>query len=158
MYSGSIGRLATTLVMLAIFVGMTLMALGFPDKAAFTPLLVGIPGIILCLVQLVLDLTGRARLAGPADDEEFGDRDGDDIAPREWFMFVWLAVFTAAIVGFGFHVGGPLVVFLYVRFGEREPWLNAILAGAGTFLVVWLVFTKLLELPLFGGLLLPTLF
>jgi hypothetical protein len=154
----SSGRIATTLVMLAIFASMSLMALGFPDKAAFTPLLVGIPGVILCLAQFAIDLTGRARLAGPADDEEFGDRDGDAIAPREWFMFAWLAVFTAAIVGFGFHVGGPRVVFLSVRFGEREPWLNAILAGLGTFLVVWLVFTRLLVLPLFGGLLLPTLF
>lgn len=152
------GRLATTLVMLAIFAGMTLMALGFPEQAAFTPLLVGIPGVILCLAQLAIDLTVRARLAGPDNDEEFGERDGDAIAPREWFMFFWLAVFTAAIVGFGFHVGGSLVVLLYVRFGEREPWLNAILAGGGTFLVVWLVFTRLLELPLFGGLLLPTIF
>lgn len=154
----SIGRIATTLVMLAIFAGMSLIALGFPEKAAFTPLLVGIPGVVLCLAQLAIDLTGRAKAAGPGNDEGLDDRAGDAISGREWFMFVWLAVFTVAIVGFGFHVGGPLVVFLYIRFGEREPWLNALIAGAGTFLVVWLVFTKLLELPLFGGLLLPTLF
>jgi len=154
----SVGRIATTLVMLAIFAGMSLIALGFPEKAAFTPLLVGIPGAILCLAQLAIDVTGRARAAGPDGDEEFGDRDGDAVTGREWFMFAWLAVFTAALIGFGFHVGGPLVVFLYIRFGEREPWRNAILAGVGTFLVVWLIFTKLLELPLFGGLLLPTLF
>jgi len=144
--------------MLAIFAGMTLMALTFPEKAAFTPLLVGIPGVILCLAQLVFDLTGRAHLAGPNSDGEFGDRDGDAISKREWFMFAWLAVFAVAVVGFGFHIGGSIVVFLYVRFGEREPWLNAVLAGVGTFLVVWLVFTRLLELPLFGGLMLPTLF
>jgi hypothetical protein len=146
------------MVMLAIFTGMTLMAFGFPDKAAFTPLLVGVPGVFLCLAQLAIDLTGRARLAGSANNEEFGDSDGDAVSAREWFMFLWLAVFAAAIIGFGFHVGGSLVVFLYIRFGAREPWLNAVLGGTGTFLVVWLVFTRLLELPLFGGLLLPTLF
>jgi hypothetical protein len=154
----SSGRITTTLVMLAIFAGMTIMALGFPQKAAFTPLLVGIPGVILCLAQLAIDMMGRSRLAGPDNDGEFGDNDGDAIVPREWFMFAWLGVFTAAIIGLGFHIGGSLVVFLYVRFGEREPWLNAVLAGAGTFVVVWLMFTKLLELPLFSGLLLPTLF
>lgn len=154
----SSGRVATTLAMLAIFSGMSLLAFGFPEKAAFTPLLVGIPGAVLCLAQLAIDLTGRARLAGPDKGDEFGDRDGDAISGRECFMFLWLAVFTGALVGFGFHIGGPLVVLLYIRFGERESWLNAVLAGVGTFLVVWLIFTKLLELPLFGGLLLPTLF
>jgi hypothetical protein len=78
MSRASIGRLATTMVMLAIFTGMTLMAFGFPDKAAFTPLLVGVPGVFLCLAQLAIDLMGRARLAGSANNEEFGDRDGDD--------------------------------------------------------------------------------
>lgn len=154
----SSGRIATTVVMLAIFSAMSLIALGFPDKAAFTPLLVGIPGVVLCLAQLVIDLTGGARLVGADNDEQLGDGGDDTVTAREWFMFAWLALFTVVILGFGFHIGGSLVVFLYIRFGEREPWLNAILAGAGTFVVIWLVFTKLLELPLFDGLLMPAMF
>jgi hypothetical protein len=154
----SSGRIATTLVMLTIFSAMTVMALGFPQKAAFTPLVVGIPGVILCLAQLAVDLAGRTRLAGSGEGED-KELDGREaISAREWVMFLWLAVFTAAIVGFGFHVGGSLVVLLYVRFGEGEPWRNAVLAGGGTFLVLWLVFTRLLELPLFDGFLLPRLF
>lgn len=154
----SSGRIITTLAMLAIFSAMSLMALGFPEKAAFTPLLVGIPGAILCAAQLVIDLTGRAKLVGPDNDEESDSRDGDAIGRREWIMFVWLAIFAVTLIGLGFHIGGTLVVFLYIRFGEGEPWRNAIIAGAGTFLVIWLIFTKLLELPLFTGLLLPALF
>lgn len=154
----SSGRTATTLVMLAIFSAMSLLALGFPEKAAFTPLLVGVPGIILCAAQLAIDLRAQANAAGPDSDEALAGRDDDTMSRREWSMFLWLAIFTIAIVGLGFHVGGTLVVFLYVRFGEGEPWRNAVFAGVGTFLVIWLIFTKLLELPLFSGLLLPTLF
>ena len=111
----SSGRIATTLVMLAIFSGMSLLALGFPEKAAFTPLLVGIPGAILCAAQLAIDVTSRAKAVGPHDNEELAGRDGDTMSRREWFMFAWLAVFTIALVGLGFHIGGTLVVFLYIR-------------------------------------------
>jgi hypothetical protein len=152
------GRTATTFVMLAIFLAMIFLAFGFPDKAAFTPLLVGIPGAILCAVQLAIEISGRAKVVGPANDEEFGDHDGDGMNKREWIMFLWLGIFAGTIIALGFHIGGPIVVFLYIRFGEGESWRNAIIAGVGTFLVVWLIFTKLLELPLFSGLLLPTFF
>lgn len=151
------GRIATTTVMLALFTGASLLALGFPSKAGFAPLLVGVPGALLCLAQLVIDI--RARTASPADGAEAAeDYDGkDSLSPREWFMFLWLGIFTAVIVGLGFHVGGPIAVFLYLRWGEREPWANAILSGLGTLLMMWLIFTELLELSLFDGLLLPIL-
>jgi hypothetical protein len=152
------GRIATSIVMLSIFSGMTYLALGFPDKAAFTPMLVGIPGIILCMAQLVIDVSRRKEVAGSAKGVATEEHDQNAINRREWFMFVWLAIFAGATIGFGFHIGGSAVVFLYIRFGEDESWRNAIVAGVGTFLVIWLIFTKLLELPLFSGLLLPTLF
>jgi hypothetical protein len=153
------GRTLTTAVMLAIFAGMSALALGFPAKAGFAPLLVGIPASLLCLAQLVIDLRRKrsSRAAGPGSPET-GEENGEIvITPREWFMFVWLAVFAALIAGTGFHVGGPVAVFLYVRFGERERWFNAIFAGLGTFAIMWLVFTELLELSLFDGLLLSAL-
>jgi hypothetical protein len=36
-------RILTAAVMLAIFAGMTAMALGFPAKAQLMPLLIGVP-------------------------------------------------------------------------------------------------------------------
>lgn len=48
-----------TVVMLAIFVLMVGFATQFPPQARFMPLVVGIPGIVLCVLQLVLDLRGR---------------------------------------------------------------------------------------------------
>jgi MFS family permease len=140
------GRKATTLFMLILFVGACVIALGLPAKAAFMPLLVCIPGSLLCAAQLVLDFR--------CDDAEGRGKDreaDDDTGKSETEMFVWLLLFTAALLGFGFIVGGPLIVTLFIRMSSRETWQRAIFAGAGTFAVLYGVFVWLLELSLFNG-------
>ncbi len=138
------GRKATTLFMLAVFAGSSLLALGLPAKAAFMPLLVGIPGSLLCAAQLVLDFrNGEAESRSKTDDESAGKSETE--------MFVWLLLFTATILCFGFVVGGPLIVTLFVRAGSQESWPRAVFAGAGTFAVLYGVFIWLLELSLFNG-------
>lgn len=139
------GRKATTLFMLALFVGSSLVALGLPAKAAFMPLLVGIPGALLCAAQLVLDFrSGESEGRSKADDAESAGK-------TETEMFVWLLLFAASILCFGFVVGGPLIVTLFVRAGSQESWPRAVFAGAGTFAVLYGVFIWLLELSLFNG-------
>lgn len=145
-------RTATSLVMFLLFAGGVYLALDLPQKAAFMPLLIGIPGAILCLVQLVADL--RTPRAAPNPDAG----DDKDEGRSEAEIFIWLGAFAAAIVGFGFVVGGPLIVTAFVRFSSRESWLNAIFAGAGTFAVLYGVFIWMLELSLFEGLILETVF
>lgn len=144
------GRLATTLAMLALFAGACVLALGLPQKAAFMPLLIGIPGVLLCLWQLVLDLRRAPEAVAEKDQKRSEGR-------SETEVFLWLAGFSVALIGFGFVVGGPLIVFAFVRFSSRESTLNAFFAAAGTFAVIWGVFIWLLELPLFEGLVLEAL-
>ncbi len=152
------GRTATSLVMLALFVTACILALSLPSKAAFMPLLVGIPGTILCLWQVILDL--RRSPSAPkesrrdADDEE----ETPDDARSEAEVFFWLFAFTAVLVGFGFVVGGPIIVTAFVRYSSRDSWKNALFAGAGTFAVLFGVFIWLLELSLFQGLVIEALF
>lgn len=146
------GRLLTTLVMFAIFAGASAMALGFPAKAGFVPLLIGIPGAVLCAVQLLIDLRRATRGAPEAKPAGEAPRAG-----REAFMLLWLLVFTAGLLGLGFLWGGPLLVFLYLLIGERERLTTALFAGVGTFIVLYGGFVWLLELTLFPGFLPPLL-
>lgn len=141
------GRTATTLAMLALFAGACILALGLPQKAAFMPLLIGIPGVILCLWQLILDLRRAPDTAPQKDTPKTSGRSEAEI-------FLWLAAFSVALIGFGFVVGGPAIVFAFIRFSSRESTRNALVAGAGTFLLIWGMFIWLLELPLFQGLIL----
>ena len=49
------GRVLTALTMLIIFLSMTLIGLGFSEAARLMPLMIGIPGTILGLVQFIME-------------------------------------------------------------------------------------------------------
>ena len=146
------GRIITTMVMLAIFAGMSAMALSYPEKARFLPLLISVPATLMCLAQLVFDVRSALQ-----------DRTAEDTAeaalerPREVKMFFWLAVFFIGVMCFGFLIAAPILVFAFLRFGEKEPWLTAILGGLGAWIILFGVFTRLLELFLFEGFITPLL-
>ena len=140
------GRIITATVMLTIFAGMSVMALGYPDKARFLPLLVGVPGTLMCLAQLLFDV--RSALQDRAAE---GSAEIAPEYPREVKMFFWLALFFIGVMCFGFLIGAPILVFAFLRFGEKEPWMTAILSGLGTWIILYGVFTRLLELFLFEG-------
>jgi len=147
------GRIITTTAMLAIFAGMSAMALTYPEKARFLPLLISIPATLMCLAQLVFDVRGALR-----------DRTAEVTAeatlehPREVKMFVWLALFLIGIMSFGFLLAAPLLVSAFLRFGEKESWGIAVLGGFGAWIILYGVFTWLLELFLFEGFITPLLF
>jgi hypothetical protein len=68
-------------------------------------------------------------------------------------MFLWLALFLAGILAFGFLYATPVLVFAFLRFGERESWTVAAIGALGAWLILYGVFVQLLELFLFEGLL-----
>ena len=150
------GRKLTTLFMFAIFAGASVMALSLPTKAAFMPLLVGIPGALLCAAQFVIDWR-----AGPdgAESEGIDDQSQEeDGSQSEDQAFIWLGLFAGTLLCFGFVLGGPLVVGAFVKVSSRESWTNALVAAAGTFAVLYGVFVRMLELSLFEGFVLATFF
>lgn len=145
------GRTATTLVMLLLFVAACLLALDLPTKAAFMPLLVGIPGALLCAAQLVVDLRR------PPDPKPEPSADPAAPSRSELEVFLWLGAFLVVLLTCGFVVGGPVLVTAFIRISSRESWTTALFAGAGTLIVLWGVFIWLLQLSLFEGLLLGPL-
>ena len=114
------GRLAVTLMMLAIFLFFVVQALTFQPQARAMPLLVGIPAILLCLAQIVLDLRKQGHAAVKTVLLSIEERP----------IAIWLLVFFIGIIAFGFTFGAPLLVAAYLYFGAREGPIVA-LAGAG---------------------------
>ena len=149
------GRIATTFVMLAIFAGMALVALGYPPKARFMPLLVSVPATVLCLAQLAIDV--RRGLRESADG---GGLSAEAIAqrPREVKMFLWLGAFFVGILAFGFLYGTPVLILAFLRFGERESWTVSLVAAVASVAVIYFVFAQMLGLILFEGLVTPLIF
>ena len=78
------GRVATALVMLLIFLSMSLLALGFTEKARLMPLLIGIPGTLLGIVELINEMRASAKQAASGDNS-------NDVTKAERAMLGWEA-------------------------------------------------------------------
>ncbi len=139
------GRVGTAFVMLLIFLSMSLMALGFTDKARLMPLLVGVPGSLLGIVQLMAEIRHSVRRS--ADEA-----DNDALSKAERNMFLWIFIFFFGLLGFGFTYAAPIVVFAFMFVGKKESLLVAMISAAGTWAVLFGFFEQLMELPLFQGL------
>lgn len=146
------GRIAVSAVMLAIFAGMVAMATGYPPQSRFLPLVIGIPAVVLCLVQLAIDVVALRRESGLPVAEETGR-----LRPAG-VLFAWLVGIMTMILLFGFLIATPLVLFGFLRWHQREPaGLSAALAGGGL-VTMWLVFDLLLKIPLHDGFVIDWLF
>lgn len=139
------GRVGTAFVMLLIFLSMSLMALGFTDKARLMPLLVGIPGILLGFVQLTTEIRQSAQRS--ADEAN-----SDALSKAERNMFLWIFIFFFGLLGFGFIYAAPIVVFAFMYAGKNESLLVALISAAGTWAVLFGFFERVMEIPLFKGL------
>ena len=141
------GKLILAGLMLAIFTAMVASALTYPAKAAFVPLVIGIPGTVLCLIQFGVELR-HARQGVPPSTRD---------VRREWVMYGWIVGFVVAVVLLGFLVAAPIVLYSYLRFNAKEPHWVAGLIAAGGLALIYGVFEYTLEVSLFEGLLTPIL-
>jgi hypothetical protein len=127
---------ACALLVVALF--FVVGALGYDPLARQVPLIVGIPMAALIVVE-ILDAVRRTAV-GSAGEGELG-------------YHLWLGGFIIGIYFFGFLFTIPFFLFamMRLRLGEKS-WVTLI-----TMAVMWAVgyigFIKLMEVPLFGGIL-----
>ena len=120
-------------------------------QARLYPWAIGIPMLVLALVQVVLDLRGigpkKSRSDAPVD-VQFAERTDPVVARRRTInIFSWIAGYILAIWLFGFSYSVPLVVFLYLKVQSRERWPLSIALTAAAWLLFWGLFDRLLHLP-----------
>ncbi len=145
------GQVLTAVIMLAIFVTMSLLALGFPEKARLMPLMIGVPGSALAFVQVLRELRTAIDQAVESDEEQRQTR------RKERHMFIWMLLFFFGILGFGFVYAAPILVFGFLRFGKKEPLTIGVISAAATWAVLYGLFEKAFQIPLFNGLLIEWL-
>ena len=138
------GRILTAGVMLLIFATMVAMATTYPGDARLLPLVIGIPGLVLCIIQFVNEL----RTKPGADEKTFTAED----RMAELKMFGWFSVFVFGIILFGFPYAAPIIVALYLHFSWGEKWYVSLGAAAFAWAVLHGIFDYVLGLPLFEGL------
>ncbi|MBB4187691.1 hypothetical protein GGE07_004360 [Sinorhizobium terangae] len=156
-----------TIVMLAFFIVMVGLSMEFPAKARFMPLIVGLPAIALCLVQLGIDLmptsksafhgAPQAGLAQQAGLEPELPEFGPHTVSQEILMWVYFVAFVAGILTFGFYVSVPVLLLTFLRREAEASWRFAFSLAAVATLVLYLMFGALLQIQLHPGFVTPWL-
>ena len=152
-----------TLVMLALFGTMVAVSFTYPSDARFMPLVIGLPAIGLCLLQLMLDILKARRRHTINTSTAQRDRprksvvlvEADELGPltfaaevRIWLYFVG---FIGSVLLFGFILSALVLVTLYL-WREADVRLRNALIAAGVFtLALHLMFHELLSFRLHEG-------
>ena len=152
---------AMSALMLAIFTSMTAIAvLYYPEGARFQPLVIGIPAVLLCVLQLMLDLRGGTAsatspatpVAGPPSAEE-----APPLPANELRVWAWFLALIAGVLLLGFWVTIPLFLTAFLRFEAGTSWQLALGLGAGATAALYGLFGILLRASLHEGFLLQWL-
>ena len=144
-------RIIFTLIMLAILAGMVLVAAQYPPDSRFMPWVVGIPAIVLCLLQLGVDLRAARRSGRAQPQAGVEDSDPPGTLRREAAMWGFFLGLVAGILLLGFLVAVPLFILLFLRIWARASWpLTLGLVGAACVLL-YLVFVQGLNVALHQG-------
>lgn len=115
-------------------------ALRWPPKAALFPLTMGIPLLVLAIVQVVMDLREPPE-AAPAH-----------AGRRSLAVFAWMATFIALVLLAGFPIAVPVFVFSYLVLQSREGLGLSIGLAAAAWGAFHLLFERVLQFPFEAGL------
>ncbi len=145
-------------VFLAIMFGTAVfVAKDWRGDARFFPWLIAIPGFILALVQMVLELrTARRTIQSSVDvmdiavDQSVPERTAYKRAARVlgWIIGLYLTIWLV-----GAQIAALVFFILFLRLEGKAGWLKTILLGVGSFAFL-LILDKSLEIfwpePLIG--------
>jgi len=140
----------------AIYLGA---AYGYSPEARAAPLLIGWTVVALA----ALDIASRTQtpfgkaltswLNPVAARPHGGAGHASYPVTRQIMAMVWIAGFVAAFALIGALYAIPLYVFAATRWRGERPVVVCLISAAGTLAGVWLLFSRLLRLELYPGLL-----
>lgn len=151
------GQVLTALMMTLVFSSMVLVATQYPPNARMLPMVIGIPGTLLCFIQLGFELLASHRKIA-ADDVAADFSMQSDKVKKEVIFFMWFPAFIVSVLLIGFIATTLVMVFLFLRLSQREPMKLSVALSLGGAAVIYLVFEVVLTMSLFEGALIRWLF
>ena len=122
----------------------------FDFATGFFPWSIGFPVLGLAIIQLIMDLLGKADTGGEDPLPEMEKRMGltpQEVNRRTVGVFGWIIAYFLSIWLFGFTMGLPLCTFIQLKIGEREKWpLTLVLTGIA-WVFIYGLFERLLHVP-----------
>lgn len=170
------GRIAIALTMFLFFAIAVGIAFTYPSQARFMPLVVGIPGIALTLLELIREIR---RAIDDRDRGNGGSEEGvitlpDDVSRligqetvvvqaetpkmtpaeeqrRERILLTYFTALMVALIFFGFWVSVPVFIVVFLREREKASWLMSLASAAATLAVLYFIFYRTLGIELHNG-------
>jgi hypothetical protein len=161
------GEFIFEVLILGVIIGFVFYSLSYSPTARLVPLVVGIPGIIFAVLQLIGSIPGVSKrleklsstkdLFGtkgikPREEAQESEEEAEKVSTPAWIIFVWIVGFTGLIVLFGYLVAVPVLVFSFLKFRSEASWLYSILSAVGIEVVMYGGFVLLLNVFLYEGL------
>jgi TctA family transporter len=125
----------------------------FGFRAGLFPWAIGIPTLVLALLQLNKDVTGRKTPKAAAVWEAALHIPPEVAIYRTLTIIGWTVGFFVMIWLLGFTYAVPVVMILYLKFAGREKWLMTLIVTFFTWLFFHGLFERALNVPFPEGLL-----
>ena len=139
------GATAFGAVIVALFAWALWQSRTFGPRAGLFPWAVGAPGLLLGLVQLTRDLSGRRETR---QTDEPGPEVPAEVARRRSIeVCVWIAAFWVGIWLLGFSLATLVMTLLYLKVSARERWPISVLLSVFGFAFVYGLFERALDVP-----------
>jgi hypothetical protein len=146
---------------LIFFIVFVYLAKDWRMQARLYPFAIGIPMLILAIIQVFLDLKGVQSKpdsgGAPVDFQVTQTVDPIVAKKRAIIIFSWIVGFLVGIWLLGFPIAIPLMVFTYLKIQSKESWVLSIVFTVVSFIFFWLLFVRLLNLPFPEGLIITWL-
>ncbi|MDI7261166.1 MAG: tripartite tricarboxylate transporter TctB family protein [Thermodesulfobacteriota bacterium] len=119
------GKTIMSLVVVIIAGWAVIDSLKWPFKTAFFPMAIGIPVIIMGIIDLFFNFMGKEaeHAKMPIDSIPLPKKLDPTIGTRRAISIsLWIFGFFLMVIFLGFSVAIPLFVFLYLKIQGKEGW------------------------------------
>ena len=129
-------------------------SIGLSSVASFIPRIILSLTLFLLIVQLLLDLKGPGGSSSYVAETMDFQADSTIRAVRRtpaWLVILWITALPAAIWLLGVMVGGSLFCLVFMKWYAFETWKFSLAFSITLGLAVQLVFSVILKITLYGG-------
>ena len=144
-------RTLFSLLVLVFFVYLVWEAQEWRLQARLYPLAIGIPMIVLAVINIVQELSGpkkeKASNNTPVDFQLTQTVEPAVAVRRTLTMLSWIVGFLAGIWVLGFSITIAGMTFGFLKIQNRERWGMSLVLTASAWLVYYVVFERTLLLP-----------
>lgn len=153
-------RVIFALILLIFFCIAVFYAMQYGRVAGRAPLIVAIPGLLLTVYTLIVEIRQKDpvedKTKNKAEEDQESELSASELKRRERTIIFWIILLAILIYLIGFLFAIPIYFLLMLRIWGKEPWRLVIIQSIISAAVIYLFFVSLLHVNLYEGYLLRT--